>query len=146
MSERVNLTPDDLGIDVASGTPQQLYRWFLASILFGKPIQQGVAAATYRALLDHGLTSPAAFDRFGREPLRRILDGGGYGRFDYQMADYLHEIMPAVKREHGSVRRMVTTSADRATLERRMAAFTGVGKVTARIFAERVPARLYGTA
>ncbi|QSB22968.1 hypothetical protein [Curtobacterium sp. 24E2] len=34
----------DLGIDLSDGKPQQLYRWFLASMLFGRPIRQEQAA------------------------------------------------------------------------------------------------------
>ncbi|MGY2898006.1 hypothetical protein ACVKXF_000618 [Curtobacterium sp. PvP017] len=57
----------DLGIDLSDGKPQQLYRWFLASMLFGRPIRQEQAAATYRVLIDHGFTSPGKFAGAGRE-------------------------------------------------------------------------------
>jgi hypothetical protein len=30
----------ELGIDLASGRPAELFKWFLAYLLFGKPIQQ----------------------------------------------------------------------------------------------------------
>lgn len=143
---RKDLTPGDLDIDPASGSPQQLYRWFLASVLFGRPIQQTVAAETYRILLGAGLTSPAKFAEIKREPLRRLLDRGGYVRLDYQMADTLHAVMRALVDEYGSVHQLVGTSSDATNLTGRLTAFKGIGPVTARIFTAQIPAPLYGTA
>ena len=140
-----NLSPEDLGIDLSTGRPQQLYRWFLASILFGKPIQQNVSAGSYRVLIEHGFTSPKKFAAIAREPLRKLLDDGGYGRFDYQMADYLHATMAAVKSEHGSVHRMVASARSRADLKKTVKQFTGIGDTTARIFTDPIPAAVIGT-
>jgi hypothetical protein len=140
-----NLSPEDLGIDLSTGKPQQLYRWFLASILFGKPIQQKVSADTYRVLIEHGLTSPKKFAVVAREPLRKLLDDGGYGRFDYQMADYLHATMAAVERGHGSVHRMVTSARSRDDLAKVVQQFKGIGDTTARIFIDPIPAAVIGT-
>jgi hypothetical protein len=140
-----NLSPEDLGIDLSAGKPQQLYRWFLASILFGKPIQQKVSADTYRVLVEHGFTSPKKFADVAREPLRKLLDDGGYGRFDYQMADYLHATMAAVESSHGSVHRMVTTARSRDDLARTVQQFKGIGDTTARIFTDPIPAAVIGS-
>ena len=143
---RKDLTPADLGIDPASGSPQQLYRWFLASVLFGRPIQQSGAAETYRTLLGAGLTSPSKFAELKREPLRRLLDRGGYVRLDYRMADTLHTVMRALVDEHGSVHHLVATSTNAADLTEKLTAFTGIGPVTARIFTAQIPTVLYGSA
>lgn len=140
-----NLTPADVEIDLSDGKPQQLYRWFLASILFGKPIQQNVSADTYHVLIDHGFTSPKKFSEIEREPLRRLLDEGGYGRFDYQMADYLHAIMAAVDKDHGSIHQLVTSARSREELAKTVQQFQGVGAVTARIFTEQIPANIIGS-
>ncbi|WP_445996012.1 hypothetical protein ACUWEX_08990 [Okibacterium fritillariae] len=141
-----NLTPADLDIDPSTGSPVQLYRWLLASLLFGRRIQQEIAAQTYRTLIDHGFTSPARFSTVGREQLRRILDEGGYARFDYIMTDELRDVMPGLADEYGSVHHLVASSADRDELIERLTAFTGIGPVTARIFADAMPSQLYGTA
>ena len=140
-----NMTPQELDIDLSDGKPQQLYRWFLASILFGKPIQQNVSADTYRVLIDHGFTSPKKFADIQREPLRKLLDDGGYGRFDYQMADYLHEIMAAVEKDHGSIHQMVASASSRDDLAKTVQDFQGVGAVTARIFTEQIPRAVIGS-
>jgi len=139
------MTPQELDIDLSDGKPQQLYRWFLASILFGKPIQQNVSADTYRVLIDHGFTSPKKFADIQREPLRKLLDDGGYGRFDYQMADYLHEIMAAVEKDHGSIHQMVASASSRDDLAKTVQDFQGVGAVTARIFTEQIPRAVIGS-
>jgi 3-methyladenine DNA glycosylase/8-oxoguanine DNA glycosylase len=141
-----NLSPDDLGIDLSSGKPQQLYRWFLASILFGKPIQQKVSADTYRVLIEHGFTSPKKFAGIAREPLRKLLDDGGYGRFDYQMADYLHATMAAVESDHGSIHRMVASAHSRDELAKTVQQFKGIGDTTAHIFTDAIPAAVIGAA
>ncbi|MFZ7086864.1 hypothetical protein [Curtobacterium sp. RRHDQ10] len=132
----------DLGIDLAEGKPQQLYRWFLASLLFGRPIQQEIAVKTYHALIDHGLTSPKHFAEHSHEGLRAILDEGGYGRFDHQMTDALHSAMASIDEDHGSVSHLVSSAADRAEVKRRLEALTGVGPKVVEIFLRDVPAEL----
>ncbi|AMM19091.1 hypothetical protein AX769_01750 [Frondihabitans sp. PAMC 28766] len=145
-----NLQPRDLGIDLdpdtADPTPQALYRWLLASVLFGRPVQQQVSADTYHVLIDHGLTSPARFAEVGREALRRILDEGSYARIDYVMADELHEVMGRIDSEHGSVNHLVRSSADAATLRSRLTEYTGVGPKTADIFTRQISPTLFSTA
>ncbi len=141
-----NLTPADLDIDPSSGSPQQLFRWLLASVLFGRPIQQSVAAETYRTLLKNDFTSPQKFTQLGREPLRRLLDEGGYVRLDYQMADTLHAVMQSIIDDYGSVHHLVATSHDAAELTERLTAVKGIGPVTARIFTSQVPTAVYDSA
>ncbi len=59
-------TAADLGLDLEAGEPDQLFKWFLASLLFGRPVQQEVAANTWHVLLQHGLTSPGQFAKYDR--------------------------------------------------------------------------------
>ncbi|MCP2030976.1 endonuclease III [Okibacterium sp. HSC-33S16] len=139
------LIPADLGLDPGSGSAEHLYRWLLASVLLGRPIQQSVAAATYRTLIGAGLTSPTSFDRVSREQLRRLLDRGGYVQFDFRMSDTLRSVMRAIATEYGSVHGLVQTSADEAQLTARLTGLSGIGPVTARIFAAQVPATLYAS-
>ena len=138
--------PSDLGIDLSAGSPQQLYRWLLASVLFGRPVQQEVAADTYQVLIDHGLTSPARFAEHDHEGLRRLLDEGSYARIDHVMSDELHEVMGRVDSDWGSVNHLVRSSADRAELTRRLTDLKGVGPKTAEIFTRELPDALYGSA
>lgn len=133
------LHAEDLGIDLTDGKPQQLYRWFLASMLFGRPIRQQQAAETYRALIDHGFTSPGKFAGVGHEQLRRVLDEGGYARFDHQMADTLHETMHTLDADEGSVSHLVRTAGSREELRHRLGDLRGVGPKTIEIFLRDIP-------
>ncbi|GAA4679355.1 HhH-GDP family DNA glycosylase [Frondihabitans cladoniiphilus] len=142
-----DLGPHDLDIDLDTDdpTPQALYRWLLASVLFGRPVQQKVAADTYRVLIDHGLTSPAKFAEVGRERLRGMLDEGSYARIDYVMADELHEVMGRIDSEHGSVNRLVRASPDLPALRDALTAYKGVGPKTVEIFTRWLPEGLVGS-
>ncbi|GAA2753378.1 hypothetical protein [Amnibacterium kyonggiense] len=144
MAEK-DLGPEDLGIDVAR-SPEQRYRWFLASLLLGRNIRQAQAAHTYRALIEHGMTSPERFAGLEHEQLRAILDEGGYDRFDHLMARELQEVMAGVARDWGSVNHLLTSSADRQEAHDRVVAYRGIGETTARILLDAVPPALYGTA
>ncbi|WP_144763150.1 DNA methylase [Curtobacterium sp. 9128] len=129
----------DIGIDLSDGKPQQLYRWFLASMLFGRPIRQEQAAQTYRVLIDHGFTSPGRFGGVGHERLRKVLDEGGYGRFDHQMTDALHETMHTLDADEGSVSHLVKSAGSRSELRERLGSLKGVGPKTIEIFLRDVP-------
>ena len=56
---------EDLGIDLHLGKEGELFKWFLACLLFGKPIQQEVAKRTYLEFVDAGLVTPEAILRAG---------------------------------------------------------------------------------
>lgn len=140
--KKARMTPADIGVTVSEGSPQQLFRWFLASFLFGRPIQQSVAAKTYKALITHGLTSAKKFDGVDREPLRVMLDEGGYARLDYQTADRLHAAMGAIVRDYGSVNRLVKSARNRPDLAKTVQKLQGVGPTTARIFVGPIPPKI----
>jgi 3-methyladenine DNA glycosylase/8-oxoguanine DNA glycosylase len=144
MTDKQRVGPADLGIDLSDGKPQQLYRWFLACLLFARPIQQAIAAGAYRALIDRGLTSPEKFAHIGREPLRKLLNNARYARYDYVTADTLHETMAQVVKEYGSVSKLVKTAESAAELEKRLTAFKGIGEKTAGIFLQEVPGEFNG--
>src|SRR5260370_42302774 len=69
--------------DLASKKEAELFKWLLACLLFGKPIQQEVAKRTYGALGQAGLTHPDAIVQAGWDRLVQVLDRGHYARFDY---------------------------------------------------------------
>ena len=48
----------DLGINLESGKEEETFKWFLACLLFGKPIQQEVAKRTYFEFEKAGLLTP----------------------------------------------------------------------------------------
>lgn len=145
MADKKRVGPRDLNIDLSDGKPQELYRWFLACLLFGRPIQQEIAADAYRHLIEKGLTAPAKFAEIHREPLRKLLDEANYSRYDYATADELHDVMARVVDEYGSVAGMVKGAGSADEARKRLMDFKGVGAKTAGIYLEEVPAKFNGT-
>ena len=52
---RRHLTARDLGFTVEPGDEAALFKWLLASMLFGHRIAQTIAARTWRVLVDAGI-------------------------------------------------------------------------------------------
>lgn len=124
---------EELGIDV--GTPQGRFRWFLASILFGKRISVEIAEKTYREFARAGILSPKRILEAGWDRLVEILDKGGYVRYDFSTADRLLLVAEKLQKEYrGSVDEIHSRAKDSKDLEDRLKEFTGIGDVTANIF------------
>ena len=47
-----------LGIDLSGGRPSEVFKWFLAAILYGARISQEIAAQTYREFARARVLSP----------------------------------------------------------------------------------------
>jgi endonuclease III len=128
------MVSQELGIDLASGRERELFRWLLACLLFGKPIQRGVAERAYRELVEAGLDTPEAIRRAGWDRLVEVLDRGHYVRFDFSTATKLLDVCQALRESYGSVTALLGQAMGRADLARRLQAFKGVGPTTTRIF------------
>jgi hypothetical protein len=124
----------DLGIDLASGQEEELFKWFVACLLFGKPIQQQVAKRAYDELVATGLVTPRAILEAGWDRLVAVLDRGHYVRFDFSTATKLLDVCQALVEQYGTVSEIFRRSASRGEVNRRLRAFKGVGPTTARIF------------
>jgi endonuclease III len=124
----------DLGIDLASGKESELFKWFLACLLFGKPIQQEVAKRTYFEFEKEGLITPEKILKAGWGKLVEVLDKGHYVRYDFSTATKLLEICQSLKEKYGTVSALIEKPKNRADLSRRLQEFKGIGPVTARIF------------
>lgn len=138
------ITSKDLGINLKSGKESEIFKWFLACLLFGKPIQQNVAKRTYFEFEKAGILSPDKILATGWDNLVKILDKGHYTRYDFSTAAKLMEICKALKEKNGSMINLLNTSKNRKDLKKRLQEFKGVGPVTARIFLRDI--YLYGAA
>jgi hypothetical protein len=134
----------ELGIDLASGRPAELFKWFLACLLFGKPIQQEVAARAYRELAKARLVTPRAILAAGWDRLVEVLDRGHYVRFDFSTATKLLDVCAALLAQYRSLDDLLRQSASWPEAARRLQAFKGVGPATTRIFRREVAARWPG--
>ncbi|KAL2860914.1 uncharacterized protein BJX67DRAFT_367664 [Aspergillus lucknowensis] len=133
MPEKAKIYARELGIDLASGNDTEYFKWFLACLLFGKPVQQGVASRAYGELVSEGITSPEAIQQAGWDRLVEILDEGHYVRYDYSTADKLLDVSAAI-REHGTFGDFLNECGDIDDVSSRLQQFKGVGPKTVEIF------------
>jgi len=124
----------DLGINLESGKEEETFKWFLACLLFGKPIQQEVAKKTYFEFKKAGLLSPEKILKAGWDKLVEILDQGHYVRYDFSTATKLLEICRELKERYGTLINLLNQAKDQKDLERKLLEFKGIGPVTVRIF------------
>lgn len=127
---------DLLGIDVRSGDSGEIFKWFLASILFGAPIRESSAIKTYQCFKKYGVLTPRKIVETGWQGLVDILDEGTYTRYDFRTSDKLLEVMGNLIADYGGDLGLLHRLArDPADLERRLKALgKGIGDVTVSIF------------
>jgi len=124
-----------LGIDLASGDSKEIFKWFLASILFGARIGEEIAANTYREFARKGVVTPQTVLHTGWDGLVEILDSGGYVRYDFKTATQLLEIMGRLQERYaGDLNLLHQQAIDERDLESRLMEFKGIGPVTTNIF------------
>ncbi|MCW3138406.1 MAG: hypothetical protein N2V76_08355 [Methanophagales archaeon] len=123
---------ETLGIDLKE--PSGRFRWFLASILFGARINEKIAIQTYKAFERHEIDSPDKVIAAGWDELVKILDEGGYVRYDFSTATKLLEIAHRIKDKYGTLDNIYEQSTSTEDLECRLIEFKGIGRVTVQIF------------
>jgi endonuclease III len=128
------LYSENLGIDLEGPKEQELFKWFLASILFGKRISEKIAIKTYNEFVKKDVTTPDKILVTGWDGLVRILDDGGYVRYDFSTATRLLDISKTLKERYGGLIELYKAAADARDLERRLQEFKGIGPVTTNIF------------
>jgi endonuclease III len=130
------LSAEDLGIRIRHGDERALFKWFIASFLFGKRIQQSVAERAYHVLVDeHGLDSPRKICGRSWQQLVDLLGEGHYVRYDESTARRLLALCRKLNGEYGGrLGRLHDASDGAADLKRRLLEFDGVGPKTLQIF------------
>jgi hypothetical protein len=125
-----------LGIDLVSGKNDEIVKWFLASILYSKPIRESFATRTYRCFERSGVTSAKNIVDSGWDRLVSILDEGGYTRYDFSTADKLLEVFGNLERWYGgNLRKLYEESRDGAEVEANLKRLgKGIGDTTVSIF------------
>ena len=115
----------------------------MASLLFGKPIQQEVAKRTYFEFEKEKILSPEEILKAGWDKLVEILDRGHYVRYDFSTATKLLEISKELKQRYGSLGNLLRQEKNRKDLEMRLQEFRGIGPVTTRIFLRDLSKKTY---
>jgi hypothetical protein len=124
-----------LGIDLRRGDAEYV-KWLLASILYAKPIREESAARTFREFKASGLVNAGAIVEAGWDRLVKVLDKGGYTRYDFSTATKLLDVFGSLLKDYGgSLQRLYEASRDSEDLERRLMGLgKGIGPVTVSIF------------
>ncbi|MEW5908102.1 MAG: DNA methylase [Patescibacteria group bacterium] len=131
----------ELGINLKPASRQsrfqkesELFKWFLACLLFGKPIQQGVAKRTYFEFEKERLLTPEKILKAGWEKLVEVLDRGHYVRYDFSTATKLLDVCKELKNHYGSLHNLFQQARNKKDLEKRLQEFKGIGPKTTKIF------------
>ena len=121
---------------MANNTDKELFKWFLASILFGARISETIAKHTYRTFQHYRLLTPQKIQQAGWDYLvDPIMREGGYVRYDGKTSSTLLQICETLLDEyHGSLLTLHDKAHDQLDLEKRLNHFYGVGPTTVNIF------------
>lgn len=134
-----------LGINLSSRKEGELFKWFLACLLFGKPIQQEIAERAYARLLSAGLRNADKVLDTGWDELVRLLDEAHYVRYDFSTATKLLEVCRQLQQRYGSMTKLMAQSKSGSQLAARLQEIKHIGPVTARIFTREVAPIWYGS-
>lgn len=125
-----------LGINLKDERDEGIFKWFLASILFGAPITETSVIKTYKCFQKYSVLTPRRILETGWDGLVGILDEGGYTRYDFKTADKLLEVMQNLMQKYdGSLNFLHSKASNVKDLENRLKNLgKGIGDVTVSIF------------
>jgi len=125
-----------LGIKLEYGNDEEITKWFLAAMLYSKPIRESSATDTYKCFEKYNVLTADQVLRKGWERIVSILDEGGYTRYDFSTADKLLEVFRSLKRDYGGkLSDLYEKAKDGKDLEERLKALgKGIGETTISIF------------
>lgn len=125
-----------LGINLDSGKDDEIFKWFLASVLFGAPIIETSVIKTYKCFQKYEVLTPERILETGWDGLVRILDEGSYTRYDFKTADKLLEVMRnLMEKYNGSLNLLHSKASNAKDLENGLKDLgKGIGDVTASVF------------
>jgi endonuclease III len=139
-----NITAEDLGLKVEK-KERELFKWFLASYLFGKRIQQDIARRTWEVFMSHGIDSPQKIANHSWQQLVDLLGKGNYKRYDESTARNLLDMSHVlIRNHHGNLMNMYECCSDEKEFTKQLQKLKGVGPKTAEIFMREARPALFG--
>lgn len=133
------ISASDLGLNMKKAGEATLFKWFLASYLFGKPIQQSVARRTYEKFMEHGLTTPRKIVNKTWQQIVDVLTEGHYRRLDESTARNLLAVSRYLLDNYdGKISNLIASASDRRELAGKLEELKGVGPKTAEIFCREI--------
>lgn len=127
---------DILSIDLSDGKEEAVFKWFLASLLFGAPIRESSAIKTYKCFEKRNVLTPKSILETGWDGIVKILDEGAYTRYDFKTADKLLEaVKNLLEKYDGKLTLLYSEASDAQDLELKLKKLgKGIGDVTVSIF------------
>jgi len=134
--KRSKLYSEELGIKLNERKDDEIFKWFLASILFGARISETIAKNTYKTFEKYGLLTPRKILDAGLAFLvNPIMREGGYVRYDGKTStQVLKNSETLLKKYNGSLNELHEKAKDSSDLENRLLEFYGIGPITVNIF------------
>lgn len=128
------ITAEDLGLTIEK-KERVLFKWFLASYLFGKRIQQDIALQTWEVFMKHGIDTPKKIANQSWQQLVDLLGEGHFRRYDESTAHNLLDMSRELVRDyHGNLLNMFNDCSDYKEFSHKLQKLKGVGPKTAEIF------------
>ena len=110
-----------LGIDLPSVQSDEVFKWFLASMLLGNKVDEAIALRTYREFQKFGILLPELILGAGWQDLVSLLHRAGYAAYDIRTADRVLEAVETLKKEYdGDLNRLHFFAEDATDLQIRL--------------------------
>lgn len=134
--KRSRLYSEELGIKLKEKKDEEIFKWFLASVLFGARISETIAKNTYKTFEKYGLlTSEKILDAGWDFLVNPIMREGGYVRYDGKTStQIMRNCETLLKKYNGSLTKLHEKAKDSNDLESRLLELYGIGPVTVNIF------------
>jgi endonuclease III len=131
---------DELGINLAKGSPSALFELLCAAILFSARIGAEQAAKAARAMLDQGWTTARKLAATTWDQRVRVLNQHGYARYDERTASMLGDACELLlDRYQGDLRKLREAAGRDPDRERKLLKeVKGIGEVGVDIFFREV--------
>jgi hypothetical protein len=131
---------EELRIDVAKGTPTELFRLLCASALMSARISSQISVAAARNLAKRGWRSPRKMAESTWEQRVKALNDAGYTRYQERTATMLGDLTEHLLERWGGDLRKLREEAEREPKRERrlLKEFKGVGDVGVDIFFREV--------
>jgi len=124
-----------LGIELKEKKSDEIFKWFLASILYGARIGEKIATNTYYEFEKRNVLTLEKILKTGWDGLVEILDIGGYVRYDFKTATKLLNIIKIVQHNYNNnLNNLHEYALNFQDLENKLIEMPGIGPTTANIF------------
>jgi len=134
--KRSELYSEELGIYLKENNDKEIFKWFLASILFGARISEAIAKSTYKTFERYNLLKPRKILKTDWDFLvNPIMREGGYVRYDGKTStQILKNCETLLQKYRGSLKELHKEAQNSKDLENRLTNFYGIGPITTNIF------------